>query len=155
MNNDPPKTQHDYNKINAARYLKKLIDIETPQEKFYFLRSINPFVFEEMIMTALRNNGYKIIRNKAYTNDGGIDGRAYLDNQHYLIQAKRYKSHVKLQDIKDFAKICEIRKGKGLFIHTGKTGTKSREATYYMDVKIISGEKLLALLETPPPNDKI
>ncbi len=82
------------NRINAVRYLKILAELETPQDQFYYLRGLNAFVFEEMILTALKKHGFKIIRNKRYTGDGGIDGRAYKNDQHYLIQAKRYRKHI-------------------------------------------------------------
>lgn len=142
-----PKEQHVYNRINAYRFLKKLNALQTPQEKFYFLRGLDAFVFEEMILTSLKRQGYIIVRNDGYTGDGGVDGRAYLNDQHYLIQAKRYSGHIKAKDIEDFAKICNRRKGIGLFIHTGKTGDTAKEAAQKLNVKIISGVKLLELLD--------
>lgn len=108
-------------------------------------------MFEEMVLTALRRKGYRIIRNEGYTGDGGVDGRAYLDDQHYLIQAKRYKGDIHAKDVEEFGKICKRRKGRGLFIHTGKTGDKSKSLAYTLNIEIISGAKLLELLLTPEP----
>jgi restriction system protein len=108
-------------------------------------------VFEEMVLTSLRRKGYRIIRNEGYTGDGGVDGRAYLNDQHYLIQAKRYKDHIRAGDIEEFAKVCKRRKGRGLFVHTGKTGEQSRAIAYTQNIDIISGAKLLALLLTSEP----
>ena len=105
-------------------------------------------MFEEMILTSLKKKDFIIVRNDGYTGDGGIDGRAYYKDQHYLIQAKRYKGHIKAQDIVAFAKICERRKGKGLFVHTGKTGDTAKEAAKKVDVEIVSGVRLLELLLT-------
>lgn len=141
-----PKKRHVVNRINAARYLKTLAELETPQDQFYYLRGLNAFVFEEMILTALKKHGFKIIRNKRYTGDGGIDGRAYKNDQHYLIQAKRYRKHINPAHVTEFAEICKRRKGKGLFVHTGRTGAMSREITRGVDIEMISGDRLLKLL---------
>ena len=137
---------HRYNHIAAERALKKLATLQTPQQQFYYLRGLSEFVFEDMVMSALEQHGFKIIRNKRYTGDGGIDGRAYLNGQHYLIQSKRYRKYINPAHVFDFSEDCERRKGKGLFVHTGKTGTMSKEIACNTDVEIISGSKLLRLL---------
>tara|TARA_B100001989_G_C24539729_1_gene466792 strand:+ start:1916 stop:2440 length:525 start_codon:yes stop_codon:yes gene_type:complete len=141
-----PKEQHVYNRINAHRFLKKLKDLDTPQEQFYYLRGLDAFVFEEMILTSLKRKGFIIVRNDGYTGDGGVDGRAYFNDQHFLIQAKRYKGHIKANDIEEFSKICERRKGRGLFVHTGKTGDKAKTLAKDKKMEIVSGARLLALL---------
>ena len=123
-------------------------DIKTPQAQFYYLRNLDAFVFEEMILTSLKKKDFIIVRNEGYTGDGGIDGRAYYKDQHYLIQAKRYKGHIKANDIIEFAKICRRRKGKGLFVHTGKTGDTAKESAKKENVEIVSGIRLLELLLT-------
>jgi len=154
MSKKPPKRQHVYNRINAYRFLKKLSAIQTPQEQFYYLRGLDAFVFEEMILTCLKRRGFNIIRNDGYTNDGGIDGRAYYKDQHYLIQAKRYSGHIKAGDIDEFAKICKRRKGRGLFVHTGKTGAKAKENAKSKGVEVVSGVRLLDLLLSADPKDQ-
>lgn len=135
--------------------MKKLNALETPQEKFYYLRGLDAFVFEEMILTSLKRQGYIIVRNDGYTGDGGVDGRAYLNGQHYLIQAKRYSGNIKAKDVEDFAKICKRRKGKGLFIHTGKTGDTAKQAALDLNVEIISGARLLKLLHFDDQKEQI
>ena len=70
---------HRYNHIAAERALEKLATLETPREQFYYLRGLSAFVFEDMVLSALEKQGFKIIRNEGYTGDGGIDGRAYLN----------------------------------------------------------------------------
>lgn len=151
------KKNHVINRIKASRCLKALAALETPQEQFYYLRGLNVFVFEEMILTAHKQYGFKIIRNKRYTGDGGIDGRAYKGDQHYLIQAKRYRKHIDPAHVREFAEICKRPKGKGLFVHTGRTGAMSREVTYSAHIEIISGDRLLKLLldGKPKPNFSI
>lgn len=131
----------------ALKELKRLGALATPQEKFYHLRAVNPFVFEEMILTALKRRGYKIIRNKRYTGDGGIDGQVFIKGVHYLIQAKRYKSHITAAHVQEFIEICNRRGKAGLFVHTGKTGKKSHEHASNTHLKFVSGQGLLKLLE--------
>ena len=43
----------------------------------------------------------------------------------------------------NFQKSVKRRKGKGLFVHTGRTGAMSKEIASSTDVEIISGSKLL------------
>lgn len=116
--------------------------------QFGFLRKcVDPYVFEEMILTALKKSGYKIKRNKRYSHDGGIDGQCWIKGKRHLIQAKRYSSHINPQHVKSFSEICLKRKSRGLFVHTGKTGQGSKLCQGSI-VDIISGEKLLHLLES-------
>jgi len=150
-----PLNQHQLNKIYAFRALEELISIGSPQAQFYFLRGVDPFVFEEMILTALKRQGHGIIRNDAYTGDGGADGCVFMDGVRYLIQAKRYKKHIKAADIESFTIMCKRRKAKGLFVHTGKTGKRSRAHAYCHDIKVMSGSILLDLLCTPQPEKTI
>lgn len=113
--------------------------------QFGFLRYTDPFVFEEMILTAFKHAGFKIKRNKRYTGDGGIDGVIFINGQRILIQAKRYKAHINAAHVTAFQTICKKQGCHGLFIHTGKTGKQSwrnREKV----VDIISGERMLDLL---------
>ena len=56
--------------INAVQELKRLKCTNTHAEKITALRGVNPLVFEEMILTALKRQGYKIKRNKRYSHDG-------------------------------------------------------------------------------------
>ena len=69
-------------------------------------------IFEEMILTALKKRGHKIIRNKKYTGDGGLDGQITMNGVEYLIQAKRYKNHINAAHVREFALICHCIVGK-------------------------------------------
>ena len=110
---------------------------------FSYLRKIDPFVFEELILHTFKMKGFKIKRNKKYTGDGGIDGKVVIDNQLYLIQAKRYSNFINPRHIENFASLCKSYNTKGFFIHTGKTGPESRNITkQFKNIEIISGSKL-------------
>lgn len=110
---------------------------------FSYLRKIDPFVFEELILLSFKKHGFKIKRNKKYTHDGGIDGRVKRNGQKYLIQAKRYSEYINIEHVREFIKVCRYNRMNGYFIHTGKTGAEVKELLKQNpQIKIISGEKL-------------
>jgi restriction system protein len=110
-----------------------------------YLRKINPYVFEELLLTSLEKQEFKIQRNKSYSGDGGVDGRATLNGRLYLIQAKRYKNYVSTKHLEEFQQ--KIGDGNGLFIHTGKTGKATFEKYRNTNLEIISGNRLIKLIE--------
>ncbi len=116
-----------------------------PRRQFGYLRYTNHFIFEEMILSAFKKLGFKIIRNKRYTGDGGIDGKIIIDRKVVLIQAKRYKGHINPRHVEEFSNICRNHGCTGLFVHTGKTGKLSRKLTNNI-VDIVSGQRMLDLL---------
>lgn len=128
----------------ALNKLNRIGQTQGPAAQFFYLRNQNPFLFEELILTALKRNGNKIKRNSRYTGDGGIDGQCWIEGQHYLIQAKRYRNHINAEDVRAFSQLCKTKGTKGMFVHTGKTGKKSRQEADR--VTIVSGNNLLTLL---------
>lgn len=54
-------------------------------QKIAYLRKIDPFVFEELLLEGFERRGFEVIRNRRYTGDGGIDGRVKIDGQTRLI----------------------------------------------------------------------
>lgn len=116
---------------------------------FAYLRKIEPFVFEELLLTCFERQGFKIVRNTRYTGDGGIDGKVYIDGGLYLIQAKRYSGDIKLLHLHEFAATIKSNRGVGgYFIHTGKTGKGCRN---YLDqhpyIQLISGQRLIEFIK--------
>ena len=142
------KKRHLLCKLEASQQLKRLKKINTPQEQINHLRGVNPFIFEEMILTAIKKRGHKIKRNKRYTNDGGIDGQATIKGTDYLIQAKRYKNHIDPAHVRKFANTCKKHNKRGLFVHTGKTGKNSHQIAQNTKIEIISENRLLNMLTT-------
>lgn len=141
------QTKHQYKIKSADKVLEKIGSIKCPSGQFCYIRKVDPFVFEEMILSALSMHGHEIIRNRKYTGDGGIDGRVIVGGSTLLIQAKRYSGYIREKDVSAFAAICERQNRKGLFIHSGKTGKASHiQAQKNPHVKIISGNSLLKLL---------
>lgn len=131
----------------ALKRFKRLGESKGPAAQFHYLRTRDPFLFEEMILTALKKAGHRIKRNHRYTGDGGIDGQCWIDGEHYYIQAKRYKNHISAVHVKEFDEICRRKGIKGLFVHTGKTGKSSWRASASDRITIVSGDTMLTLLD--------
>ncbi|ELC8789652.1 restriction endonuclease [Salmonella enterica] len=129
--------RHHRNRQTAERVLTRL----------NYLRRINPYVFEELLLLALEKQGLKVIRNPSYSGDGGLDGQVFIAGERWLIQAKRYSRSVSAQHIRDFGELLAREKCCGFFIHTGRTGRKSRDGLQTNpQVQLVSGQRLLNLL---------
>ena len=131
-----------YNKINSIYKDKK-----ESGWLILYLRNLDPFVFEELILYSFKKKKIKVVRNKRYTGDGGIDGKIVLNGKTILIQAKRYSDWINSEHIVEFASVCRRLNTTGLFIHTGKTGelSKSLFLKYQDCITCISGNKLFDL----------
>ncbi len=140
------KIRHSYKQKKAIQVYEKLQEIKNFPQVISYLRKIDPFVFEELILYAFEQNGYKVYRNKRYTGDGGIDGKVKFYGKICYIQAKRYTGHINSEHVKNFALLCKRKRVNGFFIHTGKTGEESKKfVKEYKNIRIISGEKLMEL----------
>ncbi len=140
--------RHRFNQKKADLIISKINSFEYPGQKINYLRKIDPFVFEELLLNAFKNKGFKIKRNKRYTGDGGIDGIIFdKDNNKILIQAKRYKSYINPKHIEDFNQLV-LRKNAiaGYFIHTGKSSQNTRSLFNNSNIEIIGGTRLLKLI---------
>lgn len=137
--------KHIKNKKTAKKLYKRINEIKNKDKGwlFSYLRKIDPFVFEELILYTFKVKGYKIIRNKRYTGDGGIDGKVIINNKLYFIQAKRYSNYINPRHVENFAKICTENNVNGFFIHSGKTGEETKKIIkQYKNITIISGNRL-------------
>ncbi|WP_187514523.1 restriction endonuclease [Rahnella perminowiae] len=131
----------------AERILARLPQLRDDAARLVYLRKINPYVFEEMLMTAFARQGCRIKRNARYSGDGGVDGQVWINGQRWLIQAKRYSSCISSGHVLDFGALVRQERCRGFFVHTGRTGEVSREALRAVpDVSLISGNRLLKLL---------
>lgn len=145
--------RHKVYQRKAHRVLKKIRSFSGDKKNaqiFSYLRKINPFVFEELLLHCFESKGFQVIRNKRYTGDGGIDGQVIdQENNLILIQAKRYSSSIDPQHVEDFSQLVKHHKKakKGYFIHTGKTGAQARILFNINNhVDLISGESLIQLI---------
>ena len=146
-----PKSLHARNRSKSKKMSKKLSGFSGEFKEpsiLNYLRKIDPFVFEEILLDSFEKEGYKVSRNSRYTNDGGIDGTIYTkEGEKIIIQAKRYSNHICLQDVKDFAITIKKQNAKmGYFIHTGKTGKGVNTTITNEPITVISGSKLINLI---------
>ena len=120
---------YNWRRFKSRKCLKVLqsMNPETDgRQMFTYMRGLDPFVFEEMILDTFKERRLKIVRNKRYSGDGGLDGQCFIARKRVLIQAKRYKNHIKPEHVREFIDLCNRRKTAGLFIHCGKTGPSSK-----------------------------
>ncbi|QIR16498.1 restriction endonuclease [Shewanella aestuarii] len=129
--------------------LSKLKGFESPAQVFAYLRRMDPFTFEELLLTSINRNSFvKIERNSKYTGDGGIDGRFYINGKLFLIQAKRYKGYVKTADIEYLhEKALELNAAGALFVHTGKTRSVAFSKYTNGKIFIVSGHAMCTLIQ--------
>lgn len=140
--------KHKWHRQTASKVLNRIRQFETSVQKERYIQKMSPFAFEDLILTAYKNNGCKIKRNRRKTGDGGIDGMVYLSKQWQLIQAKRYdKAYIRFKDIEEFNKICYTKKKKGLFIFVGKISEVTiKKAQGCEKVTLVYGDKLTKLM---------
>ncbi|TNL02200.1 restriction endonuclease [Kosakonia cowanii] len=139
--------RHRRYRAAAARVLQRLPQLGGNGQRLAYLRKINPYVFEELLLLAFERQGYAVIRNTSYSGDGGLDGQVIIGDQKYLIQAKRYGRAITPSHITSFGALLRHHHCDGFFIHTGRTGQLSRVLLQnHPHVHLVSGQKLLALL---------
>lgn len=141
--------RHHRNIVASHRRLTKLEEIGREggiPAQLAYLRKVDPYVFEEMILTAIERKTHGIKRNSSYSGDGGLDGEFSLKGEKVLIQAKRYKDCISTQHVRDFMSLCESKGVRGIFVHTGKTPKPAFELVSKTRVEILSGQKLIRLL---------
>ncbi|MEH4661168.1 MULTISPECIES: restriction endonuclease [Enterobacteriaceae] len=139
--------RHQQYRNTASRVLLRLPQLTADGQRLVYLRKINPYVFEEMILTALERRGLPVRRNPRYSGDGGVDGLFWVGNQRWIVQAKRFSSAVRPEHVRDFGELARREKCRGLFVHTGRTGQISVEYfKAYPEILLLSGSSLLQLL---------
>jgi len=151
------KYSHKWRRKSSVVALQKLQSINHHGKFFSYLRKIDPFVVEEIILNAIEvRSDIEVIRNEKYTGDGGVDGRFnYTPNNQSkkkhlcLVQVKRYKSYVNAKDINTFHdQIMKEGALFGLFVHTGKSGKGvHNNIAESCKIKLISGNKLIDLIK--------
>ena len=142
--------RHVWTKRQAKKVYKKLLQITNNNELWMlsYLRKIDPFVFEELVLLSFKKLGYKVYHNKRYTGDGGIDGKVKINGKVCLIQDKRYGGYVNNEHIQKFNEVCVNNHTSGFFVHTGKTGQGvGTVEAQYPNITVISGKKLISLIQ--------
>jgi restriction system protein len=128
---------------------------------FAYLRTVDPLLYEETVLSALEDAGAMVLRNLRYTGDGGVDGRCWLPGhglRPFALQCKRYGSTVAPKHVANF---CRVINGSqfagGLLVHCGRTGPLSYQALHGHPVRLVSGQAMLDLVllaQLPAPAGK-
>ena len=139
--------RHRRYRATAEGVYTRLRQLSGDGQRMSYLRKINPYVFEELLLLAFERQGYAVQRNASYSGDGGLDGRVHINGECWLIQAKRYSRAITPSHVQDFDALLTRMGQRGLFIHTGRTGPKSKNASHAsVRLTIISGHILINLL---------
>jgi restriction system protein len=138
--------RHRRYRATAARVHQRLRELKGDGQRMSYLRKINPYVFEELLL-AFERQGLKVERNASYSGDGGLDGKVFINGECWLIQARRYSRAISPGHVREFDALLSRAGQRGFFIHTGRTGQMSRAVCRTSSrLKIISGQNLLRLL---------
>lgn len=109
--------RHQRYRATAARVLGRLKTLPGDAHRLKYLRKINPYVFEELLLLALKQQGMMVIHNPCDSGDGGPDGQVMINGERWLIQAKRYGRTIRPAHIDAFGNCCAGRvAGDFLFI---------------------------------------
>jgi restriction system protein len=137
-------------RIDKSKYvLKELNKMSDPSHIFTKLRRLDPFLYEELILTSIdiNNPNVEITRNKRYTGDGGIDGVIKINGVIVAIQAKCYTNEIVTSDVlKLQTDMAKVGATYALFVHTGRTRPATWTKTKDSNVFIVSGASMIALL---------
>lgn len=142
---------HRTNRRQAQRVLRAVRAFEEPgiaARCLCYLRQVDPLVFEEVVMSAIEDAGFFVLRSRSYSGDGGIDG-AFWSPQlgWYAVQAKRYRTHINRQHVQDFGEaIRRQRYDGGVFVHTGRSGAGVYPELRDAGLGLLSGQRLVELV---------
>lgn len=132
--------------LAAQRRLSTMQSMEPGPGLFRYVRKIDPFIFEEMLLFAFQTYGCEITRNARYTGDNGVDGQFEYKGRRYLIQAKNYAGYIRTSDIQSLGDQSHQNDAKGVFVHTGKTRRVAWSVASQRNVILISGNSVMGLL---------
>ncbi len=142
--------RHRSNIKKSKNLLKLLAGIKHEGARINYLRKIDPYVFEELVLSIFECHGYVVWRTGSYSGDGGFDGKVYIEKKGwYLVQSKRYGAHIKAQHAKEFVQLVNKNAKGGFFVHSGKTSEELRIWLRSTRVKVLSGSVLVNSIENP------
>lgn len=140
--------KHKNNIQKAHKILSKLKQFDQDGAIINYLKKIDPYVFEELLLICFENAGFKVERNASYSGDGGLDGKVFFKGKTYLVQAKRYNKSISSQHLKEFSKtVFKFGADGGFFVHSGRTPKwflKDPSSNY----QLISGDRLVKLIKS-------
>lgn len=134
------RRRHCSNVAYSRLLVRRLAALQHEGAVINYLRKVDPFVVEEVVLTLLEERGIFVLRNRAYTGDGGVDGAFWWPGRGWhAVQCKRYSSAVKPAHAREFCDLVKRRYRGGVFVHTGRTGDTSQEALAAPSLFVLSG----------------
>ncbi|MEJ6002748.1 restriction endonuclease [Paucibacter soli] len=144
--------RHKRNVKTSRVVLAKLASFEHEGAVINYLRKVDPYVVEEVVLSLLEERGIFVLRNTSYSGDGGLDGRFWWPGQGWhAIQCKRYSSAINPAHAREFQSIVSRRFKGGVFVHTGRTGDQSQEALAPAGLFLLSGSLLTRCIKGASP----
>ena len=140
--------RHRCNIRQSIRILSKIRTFEHDGQVVAYLKTIDPYVFEEMVVQLFKEAGFLIWLTPSYSGDGGVDGKAYHSTSGWcLIQSKRYGRAIRTQHIYDF--IGVVGRKRGCFVHSGTSTSAIRAHLQGSRVRMLSGSLFVACIRNP------
>lgn len=140
--------RHRRNIRNAKNVLSKIRSFEHDGQIIAYLKKINPYVFEEMVVQLFKEAGYLIWLTPSYSGDGGVDGKVFHPAVGWCrIQSKRYGKAIRTQHVHDF--IAVVGKRHGFFVHSGTSTDDIRALLRGTRVRMLSGAQLVRVIRHP------
>lgn len=142
------KPRHRRNIKQARQILSKIRTFEHDGQVLTYLKRIDPYVFEELVVQLFIDAGLIGWRSPSYSGDGGMDGKVYYPQFGWCyIQSKRYNKAIRAQHIHDF--IALVGKRHGFFVHSGISSGTIREYLRDTRVRMLSGSLLVRIVLHP------
>ena len=148
--------EHQNGSIDSIREedVDELADISLKNKLHEKLMKLNPYDFEKLSGTLLREAGFSQLEITKKSGDGGIDGYGYLKLNDFIsfkiaFQCKRYTSNVSSKEIRDFRGSMESDIKNGIFITTSDFTRDAKEeavARGKQHIDLINGDLLIKKL---------
>ena len=128
------------------------IEEQVKSELLDYLKGIDPYDFEKVILILLKKMGYGEMVETKKSGDGGIDGVMNEDKlglERIYIQAKRYTAgNVQETDIRNFIGAMSGDTSKGVFVTTSAFAPKAvaKAESAHHRIILIDGDKLADLM---------
>ncbi|MFK4705740.1 restriction system protein [Roseateles asaccharophilus] len=144
--------RHRRNVRQSRLVLERISGFEHEGAVLAYLRKVDPYVVEEIVLSLLERRGLFVLRNRSYSGDGGLDGRFWWPGQGWhAIQCKRYSSAINPAHAREFQALVKSSYRGGVLVHTGRTGEMSQEALAPAGLFILSGSTLTRCVKGADP----
>lgn len=144
--------RHRRNVRRSRKVLERLAELPHEGAVINYLRKVDPYLVEEVVLTLLEQRGLFVLRNISYSGDGGLDGRFWWPGRGWhAVQCKRYSSAIKPEHARQFSDLARQRYRGGVLVHTGRTGDQSQEAMAPHSLFLLSGSTLTRSIKGENP----